>query len=336
MKGCFVCKKGGRIDYLYGHGRRRTISSMVDICTETIDETNYPQHKDFLRQCEVLFCGWDMIEFTDAQVEEYFPNLKVIFYAAGSVRYFAQPFLQRGVTILSAWRVMAVPVAQFTLALITLANKGAHMALSAYRKEGYEAGKYLSADVFPGTYNGTKVGILGAGAIGSLVVEMLRDYNVNVMVYDPFLSPRRAAELGIARTHSLEEIFSSCQTISCHIANNPQTVGMIDYKLLSLMGSTATLINTGRGAQLVEADLARALVEQPLRSAILDVTYPEPVPRDSALWTLPNLYLFPHVAGFAEQEALMFADKMIDELGKYQRGEPLDGSVTKEMLSTMA
>lgn len=335
MKGCFVCKKGGRIDYLYGQGRRQAICERVEILPETVDETNLDRHRDFLRQCEVLFCGWDMLQLTDEQVEEYFPNLRVIFYAAGSVRYFAAPFLRHGVTVLSAWRVMAVPVAQFTLSLITLANKGAHLALNAYRNEGYAAGKHLTEEVFPGTY-GTRVGILGAGAIGSLVIEGLQKMNVEIMVYDPFLSPERCEALGLTRTYSLEEVFSSCQTISCHIANNPRTVGMLNYALFSKMSDTATFINTGRGAQVVEADLVRALEEKPLRSAILDVTDPEPAPAGSPLWKQPNVFLFPHVAGYAAQEVLMFADKMIAELDNYRAGRPLDGRVTLEMLETMA
>jgi phosphoglycerate dehydrogenase-like enzyme len=335
VKGCFVCKKGGRIDYLYGQGRREEISSLVEVCEETIDEENFARHRAFLRQCEVLFCGWDMVPFTGAQIEEYFPRLKVIFYAAGSVRYFARPFLERGVVVLSAWRQMAVPVAQFTVSLITLCNKGALMAMRAYQGSGYAAGKRLTEEVFPGAYH-TKVGILGAGAIGSLVVKMLREMSVEVMVYDPFLTPERRKALGIERTHSLEEIFSACQTISCHIANNPRTVGMLDYDLFSRMGETAAFLNTGRGAQVVEADLVRALREQPLRSAVLDVTDPEPVAADSPLLALPNVFLFPHVAGYAAKEVMLFADKMILELDNYLHGRPLDGRVTLEMLETMA
>lgn len=335
MKGCFVCKKGGRIGYLYGGGRREAIEARVEILPGVVDEEGLEANRAFLRECEVLFCGWDMLELTEEQVAEYFPNLRVIFYAAGSVRYFAAPFLRRGVTVLSAWQVMAEPVAQFTTALITLANKGALLALRAYREEGYAAGKRLVENVFPGTCD-TPVGILGAGAIGSRVIRRLQRERVELRVYDPFLTPERQEALGLPRLYSLEEVFSSCQTISCHIANNPQTRGMLNYSLFSRMGETACFLNTGRGAQVVEPDLVRALREQPLRSAILDVTEPEPAPADSPLWSLPNVFLFPHVAGYAAKEVYLFADKMIEELDKYLAGGELDGRVTLKMLETMA
>lgn len=129
------------------------------------------------------------------------------------------------------------------------------------------------------------------------------------MVYDPFLPRARQEALGLDRLCSLEEVFSTCQTISCHIANNEQTRGMLDYRLFSRMGDTVCFVNTGRGAQVVEADLVRALREKPLRSAILDVTDPEPAPAASPLWGLPNVFLFPHVAGYAAKEVYLFADQ---------------------------
>lgn len=335
MKGCFACKTGGRIGYLYGGGRREAIEARIEILPGVVDEENLSARREELRACEAIFCGWDMLELTEEQVAEFFPNLRVIFYAAGSVRYFAAPFLRRGVTVLSAWQVMAEPVAQFTAALITLANKGAHLALRAYREQGYAEGKRLVEQIFPGTCD-TPVGILGAGAIGSRVIERLRRERVELMVYDPFLPRARQEALGLDRLYSLEEIFSTCQTISCHIANNEQTRGMLDYRLFSRMGDTACFVNTGRGAQVVEADLVRALREKPLRSAILDMTDPEPAPAASPLWGLPNAFLFPHVAGYAAKEVYLFADKMIEELDNYLAGRELDGRVTLEMLPTMA
>lgn len=150
MKGCFACKKGGRIGYLYGGGRREAIEARIEILPGVVDEENLSARREELRACEAIFCGWDMLELTEEQVAEFFPNLRVIFYAAGSVRYFAAPFLRRGVTVLSAWQVMAEPVAQFTAALITLANKGAHLALRAYREQGYAEESASWSRSFPG------------------------------------------------------------------------------------------------------------------------------------------------------------------------------------------
>lgn len=336
MKGCFVCKEGGRLPYVYREEQIAAIKSLIELPDSIITEKNFRQYADFLREVEVIFCTWDMVAFSKEEIREYFPNLKVIFYAAASVQYFAKPFLELGVRVLTCHHIMAVPVAQFTVSCIVFGNKGALLAMRRYGSEGYRGGNRLISEVYPGTYR-TKVGILGAGSIGSIVVEMLRDYNVEVMVYDPFLSEERKKALGIERTYTLEEIFASCQTVSNHLANNPQTVGMLDYSLFSRMKDNACFINTGRGAQVVEADLIRALEEKPLRTAILDVTDPEPAAPDSPFFRLENVFLFPHIAGSAQQEVLMFSDFMVGQLGHYLRGESFDRcEVTLPMLRTMA
>lgn len=221
IKGCFLCKKGGRFPYVFGQGRMDRIRKRIQVCDEIICQENLEANRDFLKDVEVAFSTWDTPEFTKEEIQEYFPNLKVLFYGAASVWCFARPFMECGVRILSSWKIMAVPVAQFTVSLITLANKGALLTLDLYKEKGYSVARELPDKIYPGSYQ-TKVGILGAGAIGSLVIKMLKGSGMEVMVYDPFLSEER--ELGVTRT-SLEEIFSQCQTISNHIANNPPDRG---------------------------------------------------------------------------------------------------------------
>jgi phosphoglycerate dehydrogenase-like enzyme len=113
----------------------------------------------------------------------------------------------------------------------------------------------------PGNYN-TKVGIIGAGMIGKMVIDMLKAYKLDVLVFDPFLPEEKANMLGVKKV-SLEEIFSECQVISNHVANLPETVGMFNYDLFKLMKDDAVFINTGRGAQVIEDDLIRILTEKP-------------------------------------------------------------------------
>jgi len=165
---------------------------------------------------------------------------------------------------------------------------------------------------------------------------MLQAYPVDLMVYDPFISREKMDRLNLTRTYSLEDVFSSCQTISNHIANNPQTVGMLHYGLFARMKKHAAFINTGRGAQVVEADLARALREEPLRQAYLDVTWPEPIAPDSELRQLPNVFITPHIAGYAAQEVNELADSMIEEYDRFSKGLPLAREVTPSMLEHMA
>ena len=102
------------------------------------------------------------------------------------------------------------------------------------------------------------------------------------------------------------------------------------------MPPNATFLNTGRGAQVVEEDLARALREEPERTAVLDVTLPEPPAADSPLRALPNVLLTPHFAGSSGGEVRRMGEAMLAAFRDWRDGRPAPARVTPEMLATMA
>ncbi len=282
---------------------------------------------------EYAFTTWGMPHFTCEEIRACLPRLKAVFYAAGSVQGFAREFLDCGVKVFSAWGANAVPVAEYTVAQIILANKGFFSVNSFTSPEGRaEAAKTFST--FCGNY-GCHVGIIGAGMIGKLVIRMLSDYHLHIKVFDPFLPPVLAEEMGVELC-TLEEIFSTCRTISNHLANNEQTQGILNYALFSRMKENATFINTGRGAQVVEEDLVRALKEEPKRTALLDVTCPEPPVAGHPFYTMPNIILTPHIAGSAGDEVQRMSAYMLAEYRHLISGAPTRYEVTREMLATMA
>lgn len=281
----------------------------------------------------LLFSTWGMPSFTREEIERLFPRLRGVFYAAGSVQGFARPFLERGVAVYSAWAANAVPVAEYTVAAILLANKGAFQAMRRFQSGGREQAAAFSSR-FPGTYD-TTVGFIGLGMIGAMVAERLRAYQVRVLAFDPFCSAQKAERLGVTLC-PLETLFAESQTVSNHLANNPQTVGMLRYDLFRRMRPNATFLNTGRGAQVVEEDLVRALAEEPGRTAVLDVTWPEPPASGHAFYTLPNVFLTPHIAGSLGQEVVRMSAYMLEELRAVLDGRPTRYGVTLDMLETMA
>ncbi len=291
-------------------------------------------HPEIFRDTEYIFSTWGMPVFTKEEVLQYFPLLKCVFYGAGSVQNFARAFLESNVKVFSAWGANAVPVAEYTVAQILLANKG--YFLSSKKIKSTESRKKAAeyTHTMPGNF-ATRVGIIGAGMIGKMVIERLKAFNLEVLVYDPFLSDEKAMELGAKKT-SLEEIFSTCQTISNHVANLPETVGMFTYDLFKLMKDNAVFINTGRGAQVIEDDLIRILTEKPHVTAVLDVTYPEPPVDGSKLYELENVILTPHIAGSAGNEVMRMGEYMLDQFIKYKNGLNYEYEVTLKMLETMA
>ena len=329
MKSIFLCNKKNSVEKVYADSFNKLpdVERKVYTSAEVIDEP------EKFADVEFIFSTWGMPSMSEEEIKKCFPSLKCVFYAAGSVQAFARPFLACGVKVFSAWAANAVPVVEYTLAQIILANKGFFAHSREMKKGNREAGKVMKS-AYPGNY-GENVGIIGVGMIGSQVAERLKNYKLNVLAFDPFLSDERAEKLGIKKA-SLNEIFSTCRVITNHMANNEQTKGMLDYKYFSKMLPYSTFINTGRGAQIVEPDLVRVLEERPDVTAILDVTFPEPPAEGHAFYSLPNCFLTPHIAGSLMNETHRMAEYIIEEYERYINGEPCRYEVSFKMLETMA
>lgn len=288
---------------------------------------------DCFKDTEYIFSTWGMPEFTEEEIKAHLPSLKAVFYAAGSVKHFAFPFIKRGIKVFSAWAANAVPVAEYTVSQIILANKGFFGAARLAKEGRFESGNEY-AKAHKGNY-GLTVGIIGAGMIGKLVINMLKSYKLSVLVFDPYLSDGDAARLGVEKC-SLERLFSECSVVSNHLANNPQTQGMLNKALFERLPLFATFINTGRGAQVVEDDLIDVLSKREDLTALLDVTFPEPPEKSSALYTLQNCVLTPHIAGSLANETRRMGEYITEEYERFIKGEPTKYEVSLKMLETMA
>lgn len=324
-----------RFPVLYPEELRARIRARADFSDEIYSSKDLddPALAGLFARTRVIFSSWGMPALTEKQIEAHFPNLEAVYYAAGTVQYFARPFLKRGVRVFSAWAANGVPVVEFTVAQIVLAGKGYFQSLRRYREMDRKAAFAYTMSL-PCNYN-IRVGILGAGVIGREVMARLKAYQYEVLAYDPYVSDEVLSSLGAKRA-SLEEIFSTCQIISNHVANLPATVGMIDGNLLHSMLPNAALINTGRGAQVVESELIAALKACPDRTALLDVTWPEPPEEGSEFYTLPNVFLTPHIAGSQNNEWARMALYMVEEFERTEDHLPVRYEVTEKMLETMA
>lgn len=324
-----------QITNVYSDDVKAKLFDALDFPTgHIITKRELNEYRDILREAEYAFSTWGMPSFSREEIREYLPNLKALFYSAGSVQAFAREFLEEGVAVFSAWAANGVPVAEYTFAQIILASKGFFQRLHR-QSDGSAWDNKNPAVSFPGNYE-IKVGIIGAGVIGRMVIERLHTLDkVEILVFDPFLPDEKAAELGVRKT-DLDEIFSECDVISNHLANNPQTVGMLNHRHFDAMKPHAVFINTGRGAQVVEDDMIAALYAVPTRAAVLDVTFPEPPQVDSPLYTMENVFLTPHIAGSLGNEVHRMSEFMYEEFLAFDSGKPVRYSVSLEMLKTMA
>ncbi|MDO5286931.1 MAG: hydroxyacid dehydrogenase [Actinomycetia bacterium] len=276
-----------------------------------------------LAAVEVVVSGWGS-PLIDASVLDRMPALRAVCHAAGTVRFtVTREVLERGVAVSSAAWANALPVAEYTVAMILLAAKRTLLASQRYR----EARTWRPDDISPvgsagdtGTYR-AEVGIISASLVGRRVLALLEPYDLVPLLYDPYVSAEGARRLGAEKVE-LAELFRRCQVVSLHTPDLPATRGMITAELLGLMRPGATFINTARPL-VVDQEGLRQVLRRGEVSAVLDVTWPEPLPADDELWDLPNVLLTPHWAGSAGNEQRRLGRIAVEEALRVARGEPL-------------
>jgi phosphoglycerate dehydrogenase-like enzyme len=276
-----------------------------------------------LGSVETLFRGWSPPRFDDAFFDKA-PKLKAIFYAAGSLGA-PESAWRRGVQVTTAQVANSQPVAEYCLATIIFSLKhGWRLA-----RQTREQRRFVDRNSAPGCYNAT-VGLISLGVIARSLLKLLAPFELNVLVYDPFLTDVEAAELGVEKV-SLAEVFQRSDVVSLHTPLRPETQGLIIGEHLSSMKHGATLINTARGAIVREAEMIQVATERQDLQFVLDVTDPqEPPQRDCVLYDLPNVVLTPHIAGSAGGECRRMGQWMVKELERFVAGQPLKWGVTPQ------
>jgi phosphoglycerate dehydrogenase-like enzyme len=291
-----------------------------------------PEAMAGLRSAEVLITGWGTARIDDTVLEDA-PRLRGIVHAAGSVKaVVSKDVYRRGIVVSSQARANALPVAEYTLAMILLGAKGVLAAQRRYR-DTRRRFDVLTELADHGTV-GRRVGIIGASVIGRRVIELLTPFDLEIVVADPTLTEVDAASLGV-RLLTLEELLATSAVVSLHAPLLPVTAGMIGAAELARLPDGAVFINTARGALVDEEAMVRELLSGRIE-AILDVTDPEPPDASSPLWDLPNVTLTPHVAGAAGTELHRLGASAVAEVRRVLRGEPLQHPVTEERYDSLA
>ncbi|GAT32638.1 phosphoglycerate dehydrogenase [Terrimicrobium sacchariphilum] len=329
MKKVIFLGEQSLLDSVYSLETRWKIATEAEVLEPAIPPEEVDAHMDRLSQADAIFTTWGMPLLSEAQLAAL-PRLKAVFYAAGSVRLFARPLIERDIMVVSSWVANAIPVAEFTLAQILLSMKGYFRNLRDYNTP--EA--LRQAFRGPGNY-GETVAILGAGAIGRKVIELLAPFRLRIAVFDQFLTKVDAANLGVSKV-SLEEAFESGFAISNHLADVPETEGMLQKQHFARMRDGAVFINTGRGRTVREDDLCDVLEARKDLTALLDVTYPEPPKADSRLFSLPNALLSTHIAGSINSEVARLGEIACAEFLSWKHGKPMRFAISLEKLATMA
>ncbi|NUP45593.1 MAG: hydroxyacid dehydrogenase [Streptomyces sp.] len=309
----------GLADHLFPDAVRRRLERAVKVSPQILTEFTSPSSRAELADTDVLLTGWGSPPL-DADALACAPRLAAVVSAAGSALppLHADPVLTRRLRFANAGAANAVPVAEYSVAMILLAGKRIFESARLYRARR----DFIDREaVFPdaGNYRRT-VGLIGASRIGRLVIERLRrSTDLRIVVADPYLSVEEAALLGVHLV-GLPELMRSVDVVSVHAPLLPETRGMITAELLALLPDGATVINSARGA-VIDQDALLAELAAGRLNAILDVTHPEVLPADHPLYDLDNVFLTPHMAGSVGNELRRMGEHVVDEVIRFARGE---------------
>lgn len=232
---------------------------------------------------------------------------------------------ERGIVVTNTPGVNRYAVADWTLALILCCSRRVPENLAEVCRGGW--GRHEGMDLA-----GRTLGIVGLGTIGKEVAKRAKGFGMRLLAHDV------VPDLGFAERHevryvSLEELLHQSDFVSIHCFLNAATRHLIDAERLALMRPTAFLINTARGGIVDTAALTDALRSKRLAGAGLDVFEDEPLPADSPLRMLENVYLTPHVAGSSADARRLSGATAARNLLSALNGDRPEGIVNPEVLT---
>lgn len=271
-----------------------------------------------------------MAPFT-AKVIEAAPHLKLIGVARGGpVNVDVEAATRAGIPVTFTPGRNAAAAAEFALGLMLAAlrripNSDAELRNGVWRGDYYA---YENAGI---ELDGTTVGLVGYGAIGSIVARVLRAFGSHVLVADPYTDPARAEADGVELT-SLEDLLRRSSVVSLHARVTPETRHMLNAGNLKLLPEGAVLVNSARGELMDYAPLPDLLRSGRLGALAVDVYDIEPPPADWPLHSAPNVITTPHLAGATRQTADRAAAITAGEAARFLRGEPLRHVANPEAL----
>lgn len=248
-------------------------------------------------------------------------NLKVIGRAGVGVDNIdVDKATEKGIMVINAPEGNTISAAEHTMALMMSLARNIPRACASLRSREWKRNKFMGVELFK-----KKLGIIGLGRIGSEVAKRARSFGMDILAYDPFISPGRVEKLGV-NIASLEEIYRNADFITLHTPMNSKTYHIIGRKELDMMKEGVRIINVARGGLIDEKALYEAVKEGKVAGAALDVFEEEP-PLDSPLLELENIIVTPHLGASTQEAQVNVAVQVAEQVLKALKGEPVVSAV---------
>jgi D-3-phosphoglycerate dehydrogenase len=227
---------------------------------------------------------------------------------------------ERGILVVNAPSGNVVSAAEHTIALLLALLRRIPEAQNSLKSGEWKRSRFVGTEL-----QGKTVGLVGFGQVGARVAARLKPWHVTLLTFDPYITPERAAELGVTSV-TLEELLSRSDVVSLHTPVTPETTGMLGEKRLGLMKKGAILVNCARGALVDEAALVKALGTGQLAGAALDVYREEP-PKDYSLMKHPKVLCTPHLGASTVEAQDRVAVETVEMVVEALAGSPFVAAV---------
>ena len=216
-----------------------------------------------------------------------------------------------GATLTITATANAVAVAEHVMFMLLNISK---------RKDMYDQsvklGKFNDRNILPKTIElwGKNILIAGFGRIGQALIKRCLGFEMNVYVYDPYINDEKIKSLGGKKVNDLKEAVKEMDAISLHMPLNDETKNIVNYDLLRSMKTNCIVVNAARGGIINEVDLDKALRENLIFGAGLDVFETEPPKSDNPLLKNDKVFLSPHTAAFTEECMIRMGKETIQNI----------------------
>jgi phosphoglycerate dehydrogenase-like enzyme len=280
--------------------------------------------------CSVAITSWDSLPF-NANILSDAPELGLICHAAGSVKPIICPEVwKRKIKVTSAAAAIAKGVGEHSLGLMLSAMKNCYVLNNAMKNNlplDNEKARILE------TY-GITVGVVGCGLTGRHFIQLLRMFDITILVSDPFISASEIQNLGATKVE-LSDLMVQSDVVALHAPRLDSTRHLINKDNIKLLKDHAVIVNTASGWLIDEEALVAELKRRPIIAA-LDVTFPEPPSSDSDLRKLPNVILTPHIAGVAANNRRRIGHLVVEEIKRFIGNKSQLYQVTEADLAQIA
>jgi D-3-phosphoglycerate dehydrogenase len=278
---------------------------------------------DFAKTLDLVMVSHGAPRVT-GEILDAVPNLRFVGELEGDRfgrRIDVEAAAARGVKVVDTTHGSSYPVSEWALAMmmIGLRNAGSLFRRMIGGEIITQESKRADPGFLRGELTGKRVGIIGCGHIGRRLLELLEPFRCEILVYDPH-APRVLADVYGFTLTSLEAVMARSDVVVCLAPLTPETRRMIGARELALLRPGAVFVNVSRGP-IVDPDALIGRLRVGDIVACLDVFDPEPVPADSPVRSMSNVFLTPHIAGVTAACGPRFVDLMVDEMARFLAGD---------------